>query len=144
MSELSGDENFHDLGHFNLVNIPRNERADLERQVRDLVGQSDDESDFERFEPEDAYQVPDFDDWEKVEKYRNIVEFNKRMGPKRVLDGSRNAADYFQLFTHIANFTNRNAQQKKRGAEIVPFFPFNIWNTHLDHILDIFTWNYWE
>jgi hypothetical protein len=52
--------------------------------------------------------VPDFDDWEKVENYRNIVEFNERMGPKRVLDGSRNAADYFQLFTHIANFTNRN------------------------------------
>jgi hypothetical protein len=51
-----------------LVNIPRNERADLERQVRDLVGQSDDESDFEGFEPEDAYEVPDFDDWEKVEK----------------------------------------------------------------------------
>jgi hypothetical protein len=82
MSELSGDENFDDLGHFNLVNIPRNERADLERQVRDLVGQSDDASDFERFEPEDAYEVPDFDDWEKVENYRNIVEFNERMGPK--------------------------------------------------------------
>ena len=114
MSELSGDENFDDLGHFNLVNIPRNERADLERQVRDLVGQSDDESDFEGFEPEDAYEVPDFDDWEKVENYRNIVEFNEKMGPKRVLDGSRNAADYFQLFTHIANFTNRNAQQQKK------------------------------
>jgi hypothetical protein len=36
------------------------------------VGQSDDESDFE---PEDAYEVPDFDDWEKVENDRNIVEF---------------------------------------------------------------------
>jgi hypothetical protein len=62
--------------YFFPVNIPRNERADLERQVRDLVGQSDDASDFERFEPEDAYEVPDFDDWEKVENYRNIVEFN--------------------------------------------------------------------
>ena len=73
-SELSGNENFDDLGHFNLVNISRNERADLERQFRDLVGQSDDESDFEGFEPEDAYEVPDFDDWEKVENDRNIDE----------------------------------------------------------------------
>jgi hypothetical protein len=113
-------EDFDDLGHFNLVNIPSNERADLERHFRDLVGQNDDESDFEGFEPEDAYEVPDFDDWEKVENDRNIVEFNERTGSRRV-DGSRNAADYFQLsytdklFTHIANFTNRNAQQKKGG-----------------------------
>jgi hypothetical protein len=73
-SELSWDKNFDDLGHFNLVNIPRNERADLERQFRDLVGQSDDETDFEGIEPEDAYEVPDFDDWEKVENDRNIDE----------------------------------------------------------------------
>jgi hypothetical protein len=32
---------------------------------------------------------------------------------------------------------------KKRGAEIVPFF-ISIFGTHLDHILDIFTWNNWE
>ena len=141
-------EDFDDLGHFNLVNIPSNERADLERHFRDLVGQNDDKSDFEGFEPEDAYEVPDFDDWEKVENDRNIVEFNERTGSRRV-DGSRNAADYFQLsytdklFTHIANFTNRNAQQKKGGWNSA-FFHFNIWNTHLDHILDIFTWNNWE
>ena len=77
------------------------------------------------------------------------IKFNVRTGQRRVLEGSRNPADYFllfyteKLFIHIANFTNRNAQQK-RGAEIVPFFHFNIWNTHLDHILDIFTWNYWK
>ena len=29
-SELSGEENFDDLGHFNLVDIQRNEWADLE------------------------------------------------------------------------------------------------------------------
>ena len=78
------------------------------------------------------------------------MKFNERTGQRSVLEGSRNPTDYFLLFytefffIHIANFTNRNAQQKKRGAEIVLFFPFNIWNTHLDHILDIFTWNYWE
>lgn len=97
-SELSGDEDFDDLGHFNIVNVQRNERADLERQFRDLVGESDDESDFEGFEPEDSYEAKDFDDWEKVENGRNIVEFNERTGPRRVLDGSRIAADYFQLF----------------------------------------------
>ena len=77
------------------------------------------------------------------------MKFNERTGQRSVLERSRNAADYFQLsytdklFTHIANFTNRNAQQKKGGWNSA-FFHFNIWNTHLDHILDIFTWNYWE
>ena len=67
-SELLGDENVDDFGQLDIVDIPRRVQNDLERQFRQLVGNSDEESDFDGFEPGDIYEVPDFDNWGKEEK----------------------------------------------------------------------------
>lgn len=72
-SELSGDENVDDFGQSDIVDIPRRVQNDLERQFRQLVGDSDEESDFDGFEPEDIYEIPDFDNLEKEENDRTIV-----------------------------------------------------------------------
>lgn len=122
-SELSGDENVDDFGQLDIVDIPRRVQNDLERQFRQLVGDSDEESDFGGFEPEDIYEIPDFDNWEKEENDRTIVEFNERTGPKRVLDPSNDAVNFFQMFytdevfQHIVECTNINAELK-RGADL--------------------------
>ena len=51
-SDLSGDETFDDIGNFDIVNLPREEINNRERQFRDLAGPSDDsDSDFEGFQP---------------------------------------------------------------------------------------------
>ena len=119
-ADLSGDETFDDIGNFDIVNLPREEINNRERQFRDLAGPSDDsDSDFEGFQPEDAYQAPDFATWDKIENNRNIMEFNERTGPTRVLDGSNQAIDYFQLFytddllKKIVEYTNLNAASKR-------------------------------
>jgi hypothetical protein len=54
---------------------------------------------------------------------QTIVEFNERTGPKRVLDASNNAVNFFQMFytdkvfQHIVECTNTNAELKRGGAD---------------------------
>ncbi len=119
-SDFSGDENFDAIGNFDIVDLPREEINNRERQFRALVGDSDDDnSDFEGFEPEDAYGAPEFVNWIKSENNRNIIEFSERSGPTRVLDGSNRAIDFFQLFYTdelmklIVEYTNLNAARKR-------------------------------
>ncbi|KAK3093822.1 hypothetical protein FSP39_020617 [Pinctada imbricata] len=121
-SDLSGDENFDDIGNFDLVNVNNDEQRRLERQFRAIVGDSSDsESDFEGFEPEDAYRAPTFDTWTKNENPRNLTDFSERTGPTRVLDGSNTALDFFKLFytdelmKFIVEMTNLNARRKRES-----------------------------
>ena len=145
-SELLGDENVDDFGQLDIADIPRRVQNDLERQFRQLVGNSDEESDFDGFEPGDIYEVPDFDNWGKEENDQTIVEFNERTGPKRVLDASNNAVNLFQMFyteevfQHIVECTNTNAELK-RGADSDKRSTFHyliIWTIYPQHFLDIF------
>jgi len=82
------------------------------------VGDSDDEEEFEGFEPADIYVDKTFDTWRKTENQRNIHEFEERIGPVRIFDASASALNYFQyvyteeVFTSIVNFTNLNATRK--------------------------------
>ena len=63
-----------------------------------LVGDTDDdEEDFEGFEPEKVYTPCNFV-WMKSENPRDLFQFSERVGPTRVLDGSRTAFEYFQIF----------------------------------------------
>jgi hypothetical protein len=59
-NELSGDEIVDDVGGFDLININRIDGNELERQWLNLVGDSDDE---EEFEAADIYQHREFDNW---------------------------------------------------------------------------------
>jgi len=125
VSEISGDEALGDFGGFDLVNINPNRGNDLHRIWNNLVGDSDDDddSDFEGFEPEEAYVTPEFSDWEKRTKDREIHNFAERVGPTRVLDGSVQAIDYFKLFYSdvvletIVGFTNLNAETKRAKGD---------------------------
>ena len=49
-SEFSGVKNFADLGNCNVASIPKREQIDLERQFREVIGDSNDDSDFEGFD----------------------------------------------------------------------------------------------
>ena len=60
-SDLSGDETLDDIGNFDIVNLPREEINNRERQFGTLPGSSDEIQIFEGFEPEDA---PDFAIWD--------------------------------------------------------------------------------
>lgn len=115
--ELSGDEVIDNIGEFDLININANERNALERQWRDLVGDSDDDDEFEGFQAADVYADRNFDNWVKTETRRNIPEFSERVGPTRIFDTSAKALEYFQLFYDdgvfmtIVNYTNLNANR---------------------------------
>lgn len=115
--ELSGDEVIDNIGEFDLININANERNALERQWRDLVGDSDDDDEFEGFQAADVYADRNFDNWVKTETQRNIPEFSERVGPTRIFDTSAKALEYFQLFYDdgvfmtIVNYTNLNANR---------------------------------
>jgi predicted helicase len=78
-NELSGDEIVDDVGGFDLININRIDRNELERQWLNLVGDSDDEEEFEGFEAADIYQHREFDNWRKTINPRNIHEFEERV-----------------------------------------------------------------
>ena len=118
-NELSGDEIIDEIGEFDLIYINWNERNELERQWRNLLGDSDDEEEFEGFEPADIYVDKTFDTWRKIENQRNIHEFEERVGPVRIFDASASALNYFQcfyteeVFTSIVNFTNLNTTRKR-------------------------------
>jgi len=60
-NKLSGDEIIDEIGEFDLIYINWNERNELERQWRNLLGDSDDEEEFEGFEPADIYVDKTFD-----------------------------------------------------------------------------------
>jgi hypothetical protein len=49
-----------DVGGFDLININRIDGNELERQWLNLVGDSDDEEEFEGFEASDIYQHREF------------------------------------------------------------------------------------
>ncbi len=86
------------LNNFDLVNLDEYDRIRMERQWNVLVGDSDDdEEDFEGFEPEELYAPHDFV-WTKPENQRDLFQFSDRIGHIRVLDGSRKALEYFQIF----------------------------------------------
>jgi hypothetical protein len=57
-NEFSGDEMIADVGGFDLININRIDRNELERQWLNLVGDSDDE---EGFVAADIYKQREFD-----------------------------------------------------------------------------------
>ena len=87
---------------------------------------SDDEGrDFEGFHASDTYTTPEFVNWSKTfsDNSRSLHEFNERVGPIRVFDGSATPLEYFQLFYSdvvfgkIADFTNGNARNKFDLAE---------------------------
>ncbi|KAK3590559.1 hypothetical protein CHS0354_008489 [Potamilus streckersoni] len=118
-SEMSDFELSEDLNNFDLVNMNENERRRLERQWNALVSDSDDdEEDFEGFEPEELYAPRGFV-WMNKENQRDLFQFSDRVGPTRVLDGSRKASEYFQifysneLFDNIVRLTNLNATIKR-------------------------------
>ena len=120
-SEFSGDEFSDDVGEFDLVNLNNRTRNDLERIWRNIVGDSDDEVDG--FNPEDAYVVPEFVNWDKTRNARQLHEFSERVGPTRVLDGSNRPVDYFKLFysdnvfAEITRLTNLNAATKRARGD---------------------------
>jgi hypothetical protein len=63
------------IGEFDLVNLNNRTRNDLERIWRNIVGDSDDEDDeFDGFNPEDAYVVPEFVNWDKTRNARQLHE----------------------------------------------------------------------
>lgn len=109
--ELSGDEVIDNIGEFHLININANERNALEKQCRHLVGDSDDDDEFEGFEAADVYTDRNFDNWVKT-------EFSERVGPTRIFDTSAKALEYFELFYNdgvfmtIVNYINLNANRK--------------------------------
>lgn len=72
-NELSGDEIVDDVGGFDLININRIDRNELERQWLNLVGDSDDEEEFEGFEAADIYQHREFDNWRKTINPRTFM-----------------------------------------------------------------------
>ena len=73
----------------------------------------------------DTYTTPEFVNWSKTfsDNSRSLHEFNKRVGPIRVFNGSATPLEYFQLFYSdvvfgkIADFTNSNARNKFDLAE---------------------------
>ena len=83
------------------------------------MGDSDDEQEFEGFEPADIYVDKTFDTWRKTENQRNIHEFEERVGPVRIFDASASVLNYFQCFyteevsTSIVNFTYLNVTRKR-------------------------------
>lgn len=107
-SELSGDELANDFNVFDLVNVEGEERQILNRQWNAIMGDSDDdEAEFEGFELEDAYVPRDFV-LTKTNNEQDILEFSQRVGPSRVLDGSRTALDFFQIFYTNSVFSENN------------------------------------
>jgi hypothetical protein len=60
----------------NMFGTRRIDRNELERQWLNLVGDSDDEEEFEGFEAADIYQHREFDNWRKTINPRNIHELN--------------------------------------------------------------------
>lgn len=112
------------MNNFDLVNLDENERRRMERQWNALVGDSDDdEEDFEGFEPEELYAPRDFV-WTKPENQRDLFQFSDRVGHTQVLDGSRKASEYFQIFYSdevfgkIVRLTNFNATIKRGRGDI--------------------------
>ena len=123
-SKFSGDEFSDDVGEFDLVNLNNRTRNDLERIWRNIVGDSDDEDDeFDGFNPEDAYVVPEFVNWDKTRNVRQLHAFSERVGPTRVLDGYNRPVDYFMLFysdhvfAQIKRFTNLNVATKRARGD---------------------------
>ena len=105
-SEVSDFELSEDFTNFELVHLNENKRRHLERQWNVLVGDSDDdEEDFESFELEKMYSPSNFV-WTKLENQRDLFQFSERVGPTRVLDGSRTALEYFQIFYSDEVFGN--------------------------------------
>ena len=93
-------------------------REDIWRDNGKRSGDSDDdEEDFEVFEPEKVYTPHNFV-WTKLENQRDLFQFSERVGPTRVLHGSRKALEYFQIFYsdkvfgNIVCLTNLNASIK--------------------------------
>ena len=123
-NDMSGDEMLDGVGEFDLLNINQVQRRNLEREWRDLVGDSDDEEEFEGFEPVDVYVNREFDNWRKVEVPRNIIDFDRRVGPVRLFDTSATALNLFQLFYtdevfhSITNYTNLNALRKRTADHV--------------------------
>jgi len=123
-SEFSGNEFIDDVGEFDLVDVNNRTRNDSERLWRNIVGDSDYEDDeFGGFNPEDAYVVPEFVNWDKMRNVRQLHVFSERVGPTRVLDGSNRPVDYFKLFysdhvfAEITRFTNLNAATKQARGD---------------------------
>ena len=90
-----------------------------QKESGEIVGDSDDEDDeFDGFNPEDAYIVPEFVNWDKTRNVHQLHAFSKRFGPTRVLDRSNRPVDYFKLFysdhvfAEITRLTNLNAATK--------------------------------
>lgn len=114
-NEFSGDEMIDDVGGFDLININRIDRNELERQWLNLVGDSDDE---EGFVAAYIYKQREFDTLRKTINLRNIHEFEERVGPVRNFDASASVLNYFQyfytedVFETIVNFTNLYALRK--------------------------------
>lgn len=95
-------------------------KMNLERQWRNLVGDSDDKEIFEGFEPADIYVDKTFDTWRKTENHRNIHEFEEsRTSEDFWCFCIASALNYFQcfyteeMFTSIVNFTILNATRKR-------------------------------
>ena len=103
--------------------------ADARRRMRQENEEwydSDDEGrEFEGFHASDTYTTPEFLNWSKTfsANLRSLHEFNERIGPIRVFDGSAMPLEYLQLcysdvvFGKIADFTNGNARNKFDLAE---------------------------
>ena len=121
-NNLSEDEIIDNVGEFDLVNVNNAKRIELERQWQAIVGDSDEEDEFEGWTAADIYVDKTFDQWRKVENPRVLHNFNERVGPVRNFDTSASALNFFQLFysddvfENIVNFTNLNAN-RKRGAD---------------------------
>lgn len=128
-NDLSDDETLDNIGVFDLVNINREERIDLERQWHNLVGDSDDEEEFEGFEAADIYVDKTFDAWRRTENERNIHLFTERVGTVRNFDTGATALNYFQcfytdeVFKKIVEFTNLNADRKRADVN-----PKGVWS----------------
>lgn len=128
-NDLSDDETLDNIGVFDLVNINREERIDLERQWHNLVGDSDDEEEFEGFEAADIYVDKTFDAWRRTENERNIHLFTERVGTVRNFDTGATALNYFQcfyndeVFKKIVECTNLNADRKRADVN-----PKGVWS----------------
>ena len=99
--------------------------ADVRRRMRQeneewIARYDSDGREFDGFHASDTYTTPEFLNWSKTfsDNSRSLHEFNERVGPIRVFDGSATPLEYFQLFYSdvvfgkIADFTNGNARNK--------------------------------
>ena len=73
----SGNESFDYAGNFDLVDSSHwSANSSGTTLFRDLVGESDEDSDFEGFEPEDANAAPEFGTWRWERKWKQSEYFS--------------------------------------------------------------------